>query len=74
MLPLKQVFFDEKGTLVRAISYRDEKTLGGRVVPSIVRVTPADKPEEYTELVYQAIDREVKFDTEFFSLGRLKTL
>lgn len=71
-IPSQQEFFDDQSALIRTITFADVKDLGGRTVPSLVRVTPADKPTEYTELHYEKIDRTVKFDGAFFSLSRLK--
>jgi hypothetical protein len=70
--PRSQEFFDEKGAKSRTVLFDDVKDLGGRVVPSLVRVTPVAPPGEYTELRYESIDRAVTFDAEFFSLSRLK--
>lgn len=70
--PTRQDFLDEKGAVLRTVEFREVKELGGRKVPSVVRVTPSDKPKEYTELVYEKIDRSVTFTPEFFSLSRLK--
>jgi len=37
-----------------------------------MRVVPADKPEEYTELVYEKLELDIKLSEAFFSLSRLK--
>ena len=71
-IPSSQMFYDEKGALARTVTFSDVKELGGRRAPQTVRITPADKPEEHTELRYDSIDRAVKFEESFFSLSKLK--
>jgi outer membrane lipoprotein-sorting protein len=71
-MPLSQEFYDEQGHKARTVAFSDIKKLGGREVPALVTVTPADKPGEFTELRYVTITRDVKFEPDFFSLSRLK--
>jgi len=73
-IPQSQIFYDERGTKVRTLSFSDLKKIGGKMVPSKILVTPADLPGEHTEMVYEAIRHGVKFDSGFFSLERLKSL
>lgn len=42
----------------RTLAFSDVKTLGGRLAPSTLTMTVADKPGEYTRVVYD----EVRFD------------
>jgi outer membrane lipoprotein-sorting protein len=70
--PLSQEFYDESGTKTRIIEFSDIRDLGGRQAPALVKVTPLDKPNEFTELRYLTIKRDVKFTPDFFSLSRLK--
>lgn len=69
--PKQQDFFDEKGQLSRTIVFLEPRDLGGRVVPSLVRVTPTTSRGEFTELRYDSIERDVKFGEGFFSLAKL---
>ena len=73
-IPQTQVFFDERGSKVRTLTFSDLKKLGGKLVPAHILVTPADLPGEHTEMVYESIRHNVKFDNGFFSLERLKSL
>lgn len=66
-------FFDERGTKVRAVTFSDLGMLGGRRLPTRVRVVPTEPAGEYTELHYEAIDRKAAFDADFFSLTRLSS-
>jgi hypothetical protein len=37
-----------------------------------MRVVPSDKPNEYTELVYEKLELDIKLNNAFFSLASLK--
>ena len=71
-IPVETRFYDEKGTLARTMSFLDVKELGGQLVPSRMRVTPADKPGEYTEIVYDALEFDVEIPDSTFSLQSLR--
>jgi hypothetical protein len=65
-------YFDEEDQLVRTFSYEDIGELGGRRVPRRVRVVPADKPEESTEIIYEELAFDVKLPRNTFTLQALK--
>ena len=48
------------------------KTMGGRLVPSVMTITPQDKPTESTTIIYSDIVFDVGLDEGFFSLRNLK--
>jgi len=39
-----------------------------------MRVVPSDKPEEYTELVYEELELNISLEDEFFSISNLKRM
>jgi hypothetical protein len=71
-LPVHEQFFDESGHLVRTVSYLEYKTLGGKTVPTLLRVLPAGKPSEQTELRYDELQFDVQLGDSFFSLHELQ--
>jgi len=71
-LPLLSRYFDEDATLARTLFFSSIKNLGGRDVPTVLRVVPADKQEEYTELIYEDINFDIELDDSFFSLMQLR--
>lgn len=70
--PLTILFYDDDGKLARTISYSAVRQLGDRALPTVMRVTPADRPGEYTEVIYDDIAFGVDLDEAFFSLNQLK--
>lgn len=71
-LPLKTLYYEEDGRLARALTFSEITELGGRKLPRVLRMVPADKPDEFTEIVYEEIRFEVDLADDFFSLGQLR--
>ena len=72
LLPVEEVYYDEEFFQARIITFSDMKKLGGQIRPATMRVTPSDKPEEYTEITYQLLDLDIPLSDSFFSLSQLK--
>jgi outer membrane lipoprotein-sorting protein len=72
LMPQFERYYDDAGTLVRTLTFSDFKVLGGRRVPATLTVTPADKPDERTTLVYHDLQFDVGLEPAFFSLLNLK--
>jgi outer membrane lipoprotein-sorting protein len=71
-MPQFERYYDDDGTLVRTLAFSDFKMMGGRKVPATLTVTPADKPDEHTTLVYHDLEFDVGLEPAFFSLQNLK--
>ncbi len=71
-LPLIQNYYDEDMKIVRTMHFSKIDNLAGRKVPTVMRIVPIDKPDEYTELIYQEMELGIKLENSFFSLAHLK--
>ena len=71
-IPLEELYYDEDMRVARTITFSDVKPLGGRERPAVLRVVPADKPDEYTELVYESLDLDIELSDAMFSLSSLR--
>ena len=71
-LPLKFTYYDEDMNIARTITFSKMEMLAGRLRPAVMRVVPADKPDEYTELVYEELELNIPIKDDFFSLASLK--
>lgn len=71
-LPVYEKYYDEDLRLARTMTFTGIKPLAGKPRPSIMRLTPADKPEEYTEFIYKSLQLNIPLKDNFFSLGNLK--
>lgn len=70
--PVRIQYFDEAKALAQTWTYSDVRPLGGREVPTTVRVVPAAKPAELTELRYKSMESNVAVDDSLFSQRSLK--
>jgi hypothetical protein len=71
-LPLIQYYYDEDMNIARTITFDKIQQMAGRPRPTIMRVVPADKQDEYTELVYEKLELDITLSDTFFSLSHLK--
>lgn len=71
-LPVYEKFYDEDMNLARTMVFEKIKMLAGKPRPSVMRLTPADKPGEYTEFIYESLQLNVELTDQFFSLANLK--
>lgn len=70
--PLETTYYDEKGELVRTMKFLDIKEMAGRTFPTVMRVEPADAPDEFTQIVYEEMEFDVELADRTFSLQSLK--
>ena len=71
-MPLWAKFYDEDGELVRTMEYGGYTEFGGRTVPGVMDMNPADKPDERTTIRYEELDFDVDLEPAFFSLRSLQ--
>jgi Outer membrane lipoprotein-sorting protein len=72
LMPTWSRYYDERGNLVRTMTFSDYRGFGGRLVPAEMTVRPQDKPGERTTLLYHALQFDVPLSPDFFSLRRLQ--
>lgn len=71
-LPIKEVFYDEDMQVARTFTFTGLKKLAGKIRPSIMHITPADKPNEYTEFIFQELTLNIPISDSFFNKSALK--
>ena len=72
LMPLGADYFGEDGELKRRIAFSDFREMGGRLVPARMRISPADKPAEFTEIVYSELEFDLPLPDDTFSLAFLR--
>jgi len=72
LAPYRMLYYDEEGTLIRTLTFDQDKMIDGRVVPMRLRLQPEDKPDESTVIVYRDIRFGVPLEAGFFSLQTLQ--
>jgi len=71
-LQLKSEFYDEDGYLVQTIYGKQVKEMGGRVIPSVMEVVPAEEEGHKTRLEYLSLDFNEPIQPSFFSIQNMK--
>lgn len=71
-LVTEMLYYDEKGKLIRTMVYSDVGVLGGRKMPKRMKMVPQDKPGEYTEVIYEELQFDIKLSERTFSLQALR--
>jgi len=72
LMPTWARYYGERGNLVRTMTFADYRTFGARLVPSVMTVRPADKPDERTTIRYRQLEFDVRLTPDFFSLRNLQ--
>lgn len=73
MLPVSQTFYDEDGEKIRELTFSEPKEFEGRLMPSILEMTPLNKEGHKTRIIYEAIDFDVPgISEQTFSMRNLK--
>jgi hypothetical protein len=52
--------------------FDDFVEVGGKRIPRITKMIPSDKPEEYTEMIYDEIEFDVDLPQGTFTLQELR--
>jgi outer membrane lipoprotein-sorting protein len=71
-IPVWQRYYDEKGKLMRTLSYSDVRTFGDRTVPATMEMIPQNKEGHKTVIRYLEIEFDLKVGDEVFSLRNLR--
>ena len=72
LLPTEILYYDEDMNLARTMIFSDIGELGDRRLPRVMKVIPADKPDEYTLVKYDEMDFNVNLSDSLFSIRNLQ--
>jgi outer membrane lipoprotein-sorting protein len=70
-VPLKLEYFDERGNLIRTLTYTDIRQMGGRIIPTRWEMKPANEPGKQTTIVVKTTTYDGELDQNVFSLRNL---
>ena len=65
-------YFDEDGFLINTMVMSDIRDVGGRTIPTILEMIPAENPDHKTIITYQDIAFDVPIKDTFFSIQSMK--
>ena len=72
LIPLKEIFWDEKGREMRVMEFREVRKFGGREIPSVLEMTPLSKEGHRTVIRYLDVRFDEKLDDRVFTLRNLQ--
>ncbi len=71
-MQLKHEFYDEDGYLIHTMYGKGVKNLGGKLLPSILEVIPADEEGNKTVVEHLSLNFDIPIDNDFFSVQNAK--
>ena len=71
-LPVREEFYDERGALVRVMTFSDIRALGGRTIPTKWEMRPAAKPGNVTTVVMTRAAYDAPIASEVFTQHNLE--
>ena len=71
-LPVRADYFDG-ADIVRTMTWKDVKVMGGRKLPATMVIVPTDKPTESTTVIYDDISFDVRIDAGVFTPRGLRS-
>jgi outer membrane lipoprotein-sorting protein len=71
-IPAWQKYYDEKGKLMRTLSYSQVRRFGDRTIPATMEMIPQNKEGHKTVIRYLEIEFDRKIGDEVFSLRNLR--
>ena len=71
-LPVREEFYDERGTLVRVMTFSEIKTLGGRLIPTKWEMRPTGKPDNATTIVMTRATFDAPIAADIFTQRNLE--
>jgi outer membrane lipoprotein-sorting protein len=73
-LQLKPKFSDEDNKLVNTILGKEVKMMGGKLLPTVMEVIPADKKGQKTRMTYTKAEFDIEIDDEIFTTQYIKRI
>jgi hypothetical protein len=71
LVPKTQKYFDQKGELMRVMSFKDIKTFGDRRIPSVLELIPQNKAGNKTVVRYLEAQFNIAIPADTFSRRNL---
>lgn len=71
-IPQKEIFYDEHNAEVRILYFENVKNMGGRLIPTVLRMVPLTKKDHTTVIKYLWVEFDNLVSDDIFSLRNLK--
>ncbi len=73
-MQLKTEFYDEDDFLVNTMSGSEIMKIGGKQLPAVLKIIPAEEDGHMTVIEYKHLDFDLKKPSSFYSLQNLKRI
>lgn len=73
-LQMKSEFYDEDEYLVSTIAFSQIKNMGGRPIPTVLTVTPAEDEDNKTIIEYLSLEFNKQYEDSFFTIQNMKRI
>lgn len=67
-------FYDDEGTLINTMKGTNIRIMDGRLIPTHFIMTPTDKKNQHTEILYREIIFDKLIDDHLFTLENIKSM
>jgi outer membrane lipoprotein-sorting protein len=71
-IPVRQVYYDEKGRKMRIMDFKEIKTFGDRRIPAVIELVPLNKKGKKTIVRYKELRFDGQLDKGIFTLRNLQ--
>lgn len=74
LLPVREIYYDEDGTAMREMIFKDVRDYDGRLIPAVMELVPLNKDNQKTILRYETLTFNEPVDDDIFTLRNLKKI
>ncbi|MFN1835425.1 outer membrane lipoprotein-sorting protein [Balneola sp. MJW-20] len=71
-LYIRAEYYDEDDILIRLMTGKEIKEIGGRIIPTVMEMIPVEEEGNMTVVIYEDIDFNIDISERFFSIQNLK--
>lgn len=72
-LPVWEKYYDQHDNLIKTVTFSDVQTMDGRVIPTVMIVIPADKPDQSTTITWSDATFNRGISEDIFTLDNLQS-
>ncbi len=74
LIPKAEIFYDDDGTMIRRLEFREPREFSGKLLPSVLEMIPLNKEDHRTVVIYEKLEFDPDDVTEDdFTLRNLKS-
>lgn len=70
---VSQTFFDQGLAVLKRLETLEIRELGGRVMPTRMRMSKLDEPDNYTEVIYEVAEFDIEIEDRTFTVFSLQS-